>query len=166
MTGRALTFVSLSVFAAFVLVIFVGEPIGKQVGRAEVAAQLAPETAENRALIGALGDRIERLTETLAALTHEGVASWYGHKESGRLTANMERFNPEAMTAAAKRLPFGTFWRITRLDNGVSCVVRISDDGPNHPGRVIDLSLAAARALGMLDEGLVRVRVSPAGERT
>ncbi|MDQ7054683.1 MAG: septal ring lytic transglycosylase RlpA family protein [candidate division KSB1 bacterium] len=92
----------------------------------------------------------------------EGIASFYGKRWNGRKTANGEIFNDEKYTAAHKTLPFGTFVRVVRKDNGRSVVVRINDRGPFKPGRIIDLSTAGARRLGMLEEGLVEVAIYPA----
>ncbi len=89
----------------------------------------------------------------------EGVASFYGPGLEGHLTASGERFDPEAMTAAHRTLPFGARVRVTNLDNGRSVVVRINDRGPYAHERVIDVSLAAARRLEMLHRGVARVRL-------
>ena len=78
-----------------------------------------------------------------------GKASWYGPGFHGRLTANGERFNTNAFTAAHKTLPFGTKVKVTNNKTGRSVVVRINDRGPYVHGRVIDLSKASARAIGM-----------------
>ena len=83
------------------------------------------------------------------AARQSGIASWYGGKFHGRKTANGERFNTNAMTAAHKTLPFGTRVRVTNNRNGRSVVVRINDRGPFVRGRVIDLSRASAHALGL-----------------
>ncbi len=88
-----------------------------------------------------------------------GIASWYGGKFHGRLTASGEIFDTNDFTAAHKSLPFGTIVRVTNLDNGKSVVVRINDRGPFVKGRVIDLSRAAAKAIGMLGSGIARVRI-------
>lgn len=90
-----------------------------------------------------------------------GVASWYGRRFHGRRTANGERYNMNAMTAAHRKLPFGTWVRVERLDNGRQVVVRINDRGPFIKGRVIDLSRAAARRLGILGAGVASVRIIP-----
>ncbi|MGB3469778.1 MAG: septal ring lytic transglycosylase RlpA family protein [Erythrobacter sp.] len=82
-----------------------------------------------------------------------GVASYYGRRFHGRLTANGERFNMNAMTAAHKTLPFGTRVRVTNPRNGRSVTVRINDRGPFIRGRTIDLSRAAARKLGIVSSG-------------
>ncbi len=78
-----------------------------------------------------------------------GKASWYGPGFHGRLTANGERFNTNAFTAAHKTLPFGTKVKVTNNRTGRSVVVRINDRGPFVHGRVIDLSKASARAIGI-----------------
>ncbi len=83
----------------------------------------------------------------------EGNCSWYGKKFHGRLTANGERFDMHAMTAAHKHLPFNTRLRVTNLANGRSLVLRINDRGPFVPGRVLDVSKAAAKELGFLGQG-------------
>lgn len=88
-----------------------------------------------------------------------GNASWYGKAFSGRPTASGEPFDPEKMTGAHRTLAFGTWVRVTHLGNGRSVVVRINDRGPFTTGRVIDLSEAAARQLGMIREGVAQVRV-------
>ena len=89
-----------------------------------------------------------------------GVASYYGHSFHGRRTASGERFDMYAMTAAHPSLPFGTLIHVTRLKNGRSVTVRVNDRGPFVGGRIIDLSYAAARQLGMLEDGLARVQIA------
>jgi rare lipoprotein A len=78
-----------------------------------------------------------------------GKASWYGPGFHGRRTASGEIFNANAMTAAHKTLPFGTMVQVTSNATGRSVVVRINDRGPFVRGRIIDLSKASARALGV-----------------
>ena len=93
-----------------------------------------------------------------------GVASWYGGKFHGRTTANGERFDSHgSLTAAHRTLPFNVCAAVQHIPTGRSVMVRINDRGPFKRGRVIDLSRAAAEELGVLDEGLVRVRVSAVG---
>ncbi len=87
-----------------------------------------------------------------------GTASYYGPGFHGKQTANGERFDMHAMTAAHKTLPFNTRLRVTNTDNGKSVIVRINDRGPYKRGRVLDLSKGAAQALGMLTSGTARVR--------
>lgn len=89
-----------------------------------------------------------------------GMATWYGSRFAGRRTASGERFDPEAMTAAHRKLPFGTWIEVRRPDTGRSVRVRVNDRGPwGDLQRVIDLSRAAARRLGMLGEGKIRVEL-------
>ncbi|AYG09816.1 septal ring lytic transglycosylase RlpA family protein [Pseudomonas fluorescens] len=88
-----------------------------------------------------------------------GTASYYGAKHHGKKTASGEPFNQHAMTAAHRRLPFGTRVQVTNLSNDRSVVVRINDRGPHIRGRLIDLSRQAAEQLGMLRSGIARVRV-------
>ena len=85
----------------------------------------------------------------------KGVASWYGPGFHGKKTANGERFNTHDLTAAHKTLPFGTQLRVTNERTGKSVVVRINDRGPYAHGRVIDLSKAAAQAVGIEGVGQV-----------
>jgi rare lipoprotein A len=92
-----------------------------------------------------------------------GLASWYGHWHQGRITASGEAFDPSALTAAHRTLPFGTRVRVTNLDNGRQVSVRITDRGPYWPRRVIDLSREAARMLGMLADGVAPVRLEVLG---
>ena len=88
-----------------------------------------------------------------------GIASWYGPNFHGKPTANGERYDMDAMTAAHKTLPLPSLVRVTNLENGRSIVVRLNDRGPFVDDRIIDMSRAGARALGFLEKGLARVRV-------
>ena len=90
------------------------------------------------------------------------VASWYNHP--GRVTANGEMYNPEALTAAHKTLPFGSIVRVRRVDTGDEVTVRINDRGPFIKGREIDLSFEAAKRLGMIEDGLVKVEIKVVSE--
>nr|WP_246683612.1 septal ring lytic transglycosylase RlpA family protein [Labrys sp. KNU-23] len=89
-----------------------------------------------------------------------GTASFYGKELKGYRTANGERFDPAGLTAAHRSLPFGTKLRVTNLRNHKSVVVRVTDRGPRKRGRMIDLSLGAARAVGMVDAGTTKVSVT------
>lgn len=89
----------------------------------------------------------------------EGQASYYGTRHHGMRTANGERFDQHALTAAHRTLPFGTRVKVTHLANGRSVTVRINDRGPVSRQRLIDLSRAAAEQLGMLRQGVATVRV-------
>ena len=88
-----------------------------------------------------------------------GVASWYGPGFAGHKTACGERYKPSAMTAAHKTLPFGTSVKVTNLENDKSVVVRINDRGPYVDGRIIDLSNAAAKKIGVVATGTAKVKV-------
>lgn len=96
--------------------------------------------------------------------TLRGMASYYGYDGSGNRTASGQRFNPEAMTAAHRSLPFGTQVRVTNTRNGRSVVLRINDRGPFIRGRVIDVSAGAARILGMMGSGVAPVHIEVLGK--
>lgn len=94
----------------------------------------------------------------------EGFASWYGLEEKGQPTASGEIMDPRRFTAAHHSFPFGTVVRVDDLDTGRSVVVTINDRGPFVAGRIIDLSHAPAKALGIIEKGVARVRVQVVGE--
>lgn len=111
-------------------------------------------------LIAAPTGSVDAQSAAQAQAPHEtGVASWYGVPFHGRLTASGERYDMEAMTAAHKSLPFGARVLVSCLDTGLSVEVRINDRGPFVAGRIIDLSAAAGRALGLERRGLARVEL-------
>ena len=89
-----------------------------------------------------------------------GRASWYGEAHHGLLTASGERYDMHALTAAHRSLPFGTRLRVTNLTNGESVEVRVNDRGPVIPGRILDLSYAAARRLHAVGAGVIPVRIT------
>jgi hypothetical protein len=89
----------------------------------------------------------------------EGVASYYGKEFNGRKTASGERFDMYKFTAAHRTLPFGTMVKVTNVQTGTWTVVRINDRGPFSRSRIIDLSYAAAAALGIDKTGKARVRI-------
>jgi rare lipoprotein A len=100
--------------------------------------------------------------------TQIGMATFYAARFAGRRTASGERYDPEALTAAHRSLPLGTLVRVIRIDSSGTpvsppVVVKVNDRGPYAPGRILDLSLAAARRLGMLKAGVVRVRLEILG---
>lgn len=99
------------------------------------------------------------LQDLRAQLVGSGRASYYGRRFAGRRTASGERFDPGALTAAHRTLPFGSRVRVTNLDNDRSVVVRINDRGPFAHRRVIDLSYAAADTIGMIRSGTAPVRI-------
>lgn len=93
------------------------------------------------------------------AMDEYGVASWYGKERAGRLTASGEPFDIKGLTAAHRDLPLGTTIKVTNLANSRTILLRVNDRGPGIPGRLIDVSWAAAKRLGFLTTGLTRVRV-------
>lgn len=93
--------------------------------------------------------------------TQRGMATWYG--SHGGSTASGERMKPSAMTAAHRTLPFDTRVKVTHQKTGRSVVVRINDRGPYGKGRIIDLSPAAAKQLGIVDEGVAPVVIEVVG---
>jgi rare lipoprotein A len=100
-------------------------------------------------------------TAATLAPVNVGQASWYGPGFIGKKTATGAIFDDNKLTAAHKTLPLGSTARVTNLSNGRTVKVEINDRGPYAGNRIIDLSKAAARALGMIDDGVVRVRVDP-----
>jgi rare lipoprotein A len=88
-----------------------------------------------------------------------GLASWYGQRHQGHRTASGEIYDMNKLTAAHRTMPFGTRLRVTNAENGRSVVVRVNDRGPWVNDRVLDVSLAAARALGMLGDGVTKVEI-------
>lgn len=101
------------------------------------------------------------------ARTIQGVASWYGATEEGRLTANGQRFHARGMTAASRSLPFGTKIRVTNQRNGRAVTVVVNDRGPYIAGRTLDLTRAAMARIGGVHAGVVPVVIeilSPEGE--
>lgn len=113
--------------------------------------------AASRALAGAqpLGTNIP----DVSSFKQTGRASWYGRHFHGRRTANGERYDMNALTAAHKTLPLASYVRVTNTTNDKSVVVRINDRGPYVRGRVIDLSYAAARILDLQHVGTARVKI-------
>ena len=104
------------------------------------------------------GDRYE-VKQSSRGYVEVGIASWYGPKFQGRKTSNGEVFDMYGLSAAHKGLPIPTIVRVTNLDNGSKIDVRINDRGPFHDDRIIDLSFAAAEALGFSDQGTAPVVV-------
>jgi rare lipoprotein A len=93
----------------------------------------------------------------------EGIASWYGPDFHGRQTANGEIFDMHSITAAHPTMPIPSYARVTNLENSRSIIVRVNDRGPYARGRIIDLSIGAANALGFYGDGLAHVRVEYVG---
>lgn len=93
-----------------------------------------------------------------------GVASWYGRAFQGRKTASGEKFDMYEMTAAHRKIPFGSTIKVKNLENGKEIIVRVNDRGPYKDNRVLDLSYAAARKLGMLATGKAMVGIKVVGD--
>lgn len=125
----------------------------------DVAPRREPITrAGNKNPYTVLG-KTYHLLPTADGYRETGVASWYGTKFHGRATANGEPYDMFAMTAAHKTLPIPAYVRVTNLENDRSAIVRVNDRGPFHDDRIIDLSYAAAKKLGVFDRGTARVEV-------
>jgi rare lipoprotein A len=97
--------------------------------------------------------------EPPAGFTQQGMASWYGPGYHGQRTSSGERYDQDALTAAHVSFAFGTLVKVTLLSTGRSVTVRINDRFPAHKGRVIDLSRAAARRIGLIGAGTGLVRL-------
>ena len=95
------------------------------------------------------------------AQVQRGKASYYSRRATGSRTSSGERLHHDSLTCAHRTLPFGTMVRVTNENNGKSVVVRVTDRGPHGRGRIIDLSHAAARELGIIAQGVAVVRVEP-----
>ena len=106
---------------------------------------------------------VERQPAIPGVYVEEGVASWYGDPFNGRRTSNGEVYDMHQFTAAHRTLPFGAIVRVTNLRNGKQTDVRITDRGPFVANRVIDLSLSAAQAIGMVGVGTAPVRLEILG---
>lgn len=100
-----------------------------------------------------------KVMEDAVGFRQRGYASWYGKKFHGRKTANGDRYDMFAMSAAHKTLPLPSYVRVTDLDNGKSVVVKVNDRGPFHSDRIIDLSYAAAAKLGLIGHGTSMVEL-------
>jgi rare lipoprotein A len=112
--------------------------------------------ARHPSLIAAGGKNHIVLARPKNGVQKYGVASFY---TEGTETANGEKIDPNALTAAHRSLPFGTMLKVTDVTTGRSVTVRVNDRGPFVGGRVVDLSLSAAEALGIVDQGITKVRL-------
>ncbi|HMB77047.1 MAG TPA: septal ring lytic transglycosylase RlpA family protein [Kiloniellaceae bacterium] len=147
-----------SAFAAFALIAAVflsgcAGPSARESGASASSGSLQPRAAADSATADS----------ATAGRALVGEASWYGVPYHGRTTASGETFNMNAMTAAHKTLPFGTKVKVTNLANGRAVQVVINDRGPFVPGRIIDLSRAAADKIDMIKAGVAKVRVEVLG---
>lgn len=96
------------------------------------------------------------------AQNQQGKASFYSKRATGARTASGERVHHDSLTCAHRSYPFGTILKVTNLSNNKSVEVKVTDRGPFHKGRVVDLSWAAAKELGMLSQGIATVKVEVA----
>jgi len=140
-----------------------GVPIGER-GQAQDTAKATPSKSQqgNPSSYVVFGKRYYVL-DSAQGFAQRGVASWYGTKFHGRKTSSGEVYNMHAMTAAHKTLPIPVYVHVKNLDNGRSTVVRVNDRGPFISGRIIDLSYAAAKKLGVDGPGTARVEISAVG---
>jgi rare lipoprotein A (peptidoglycan hydrolase) len=158
--AAAIALVAVSAFA-FVEANDTSEAIPLGTGRAGVDAvatvppDAEPSVAESSETPAPAPERPEAAGEQLGS----GDASYYGDELAGNPTASGERFDPEKLTAAHRTLPLGSRVRVTNTRNGESIIVRVNDRGPFHGTRVIALSKAAAREIGMLRRGTARVKL-------
>lgn len=109
--------------------------------------------------------RTYRVMASAAGYDEQGVASWYGTKFHGHSTSSGEPYDMYKMTAAHRSLPIPCYVEVTNLQNHRRVIVRVNDRGPFHENRIIDLSYAAARKLGINGTGLVRVRSVEPGQQ-
>ncbi len=120
-----------------------------------------PVTADEYRVNG----RKYKVLGTSTGFEQRGLASWYGGKFHGRLTASGEVYDMNKLTAAHRTLPLGTYVRVTRTDGRGEVVLKVNDRGPFIKGRIIDVSRAGAEKLQMLEKGVAEVRVKALGER-
>ena len=100
-----------------------------------------------------------KVMKTASGYKAKGLASWYGRKFQDRPTSSGEPYDMFAMTAAHKRLPIPTYVRVTNLSNSKQIIVRVNDRGPFYEDRIIDLSYAAAKKLGITKAGTALVEI-------
>jgi rare lipoprotein A len=155
---------------ACIAIVFAGMIGIKIVQQNRALAEIRALTTVNGEKIKELGKqllaavkKLDRIEQNLQALGFEGNqvgrASWYGDKEHGRITASGEIFDKEGQTAAHRTARFGTWALVENLLNGRRTLTRITDRGPFIDGRIIDLSEKGARDLGMIEKGIVPVRI-------
>jgi rare lipoprotein A len=131
-------------------------PTGYESSQSKTRAYQRPYTVN--------GKRYEPLA-THEGFVQTGTASWYGKDFHGKKTSNGEKYDMNAMTAAHKTLPLGVFVKVRNTSNGHEAIVRVNDRGPFVKGRIIDLSYAAAKKLGVDTVGTAPVRIEALGYR-
>ncbi len=140
--------------------------VGVLAGGHAVAQTAAATPAVEPASAAAPAPAVEAKADPAAASADamSGKVAYYGRKFAGRRTASGQRFNPDALTMAHLTLPFGTMVKVTNMANKRSVVVRVNDRGPTTPGRIGDVSLAAAKRLRMTRAGVVDVQLEVVGK--
>ena len=159
--GKAIIIMGFLLLAGLAL----GIRMGATIQKANYLNELKAITEDNERRIELLNERIDELKEMITnaekMMIKTGIASYYAEPFHGRKTASGEIFDKNKMTAASKDLPFNTHWRIMNMTNGLSTVIRINDIGPFVGNRIIDLSEAAAKAIGMKDQGIFKSKDKP-----
>ncbi|MGL6175792.1 MAG: septal ring lytic transglycosylase RlpA family protein, partial [Vibrionaceae bacterium] len=118
------------------------------------------KTNSNKANSNKTNGNKKKAAAVPANFKQSGLASWYGPRYHGRTTASGEKFDMHALTAAHRTLPFGAKVKITNVKNNQHVIVKINDRGPYSGKRIIDVSHAAAKQLGMLRSGLANVSIT------
>jgi rare lipoprotein A len=127
-------------------------------GIPDAEPKVEPIRPQNQKSYVVLGKRYYPMSNNVG-YREKGIASWYGKKFHGRKTATGETYDMYQMTAAHKTLPLPSYAEVTNLDNGRKIIVKVNDRGPFHRGRIIDLSYAGAKKLGIIGRGTGRVEV-------
>ena len=135
---------------------------GNDSSRISTASRLLIATLPLLFTLGCSANRRPEVSPGFDRPMQSGVASWYGPGFHGRRTANGERYDMHAMTAAHPTLPFGTRLEVRNVKTGESVVVRVNDRGPFKKSRILDLSYAAAREVGVYGPGTAYVELYPA----
>jgi rare lipoprotein A len=117
------------------------------------------EGRSNEHKSAALPEQSTPPTSGKVLLTLDGIASYYAHDFNGKMTSNGEIFDMNALTAAHRTFPFGTKVRVTNLENNKTVVVRVNDRGPFKEGRMMDLSMGAAKEIDLIRTGTAHVRL-------
>ncbi|QHB16898.1 septal ring lytic transglycosylase RlpA family protein [Mannheimia pernigra] len=128
--------------------------------KAKVAKKVTAKTVKKKTAVINKKSSKKQHKQLIRKHFQTGVASYYANKFNGRRTASGETFSNAKMTAAHKTLPFGTLVEVTNLRNGRSVVVRVNDRGPYSHTRVVDLSSAAAKKIGMHRSGIAKVEIA------
>ena len=131
------------------------ERSGDKIRRETIAAKIQVPVEEPSVI-----DKLNNVaSNTVRRFSQTGVASWYGRQFHGRKTASGETFDMNAMTAAHRSLPLNCYIRVTNKTNGKSVVVKVTDRGPFHGNRIVDLSYGAAKQLGITNSGTAKVNI-------